>query len=325
MRPRIVIFIIISVFLWTNEICFSPGGVRIPLQAPPTQIPAKGDTIRIRASLVLVPVSVTDERGCAVKNLQLDDFIILENGSRVAIERLSLPELVRTEMVLVFDVTGSTRPRFDFERRAAASFLKSLYRPGDEVSIVCIASEPKTLLEPTESLDASLNGLDRLQPFGTATAFFDSIIAATRLFRGPADPDTRRVIVALSDGEDNLSTMNLADALRSVQLTDCIFYSINPTEPSARHNKVSLRGQQWMELLAEQTGGTAFEANSFQELNSIYGRISAELQVQYLISYYSPDPREDNGFRSIAVRVPNRPELHVRARKGYYASKLASH
>ncbi len=292
-----------------------------PAQDPPQQAPAQAGTIRINTGLVLVPVSVTDAEGHAVKNLKLEDFSVLENSGPVTIEHLGEPGQTRLEMVLAFDVTGSTRPRFDFEQQAATSFLKTLFRPKDAVSILAIAAKPKILLERTESLSTAQEGLDRLQPSGAATAFFDSIIAATQLYPGPADPDSRRVLVVLSDGEDNFSTQKLPDALRAVQQADCIFYSINPGGPSIRLNKVSLRGQQGMEALAEQTGGAAFLAEKLQDLGNIYGRIAAELQAQYLLSYYSPDPKMDGSFRTITVRIPKYPELRVRARQGYYASK----
>jgi len=324
MRTRVMVFLAITAaFLFSEEYVQTNSGKSPISQAPEKQISGQSDTIRISTSLVLVPVSVFDTTGRAVKNLKLADFAVLENGSAVTLERLNDPGLSKLDMVLVFDVTGSTRTHFDFARQAATSFLKSLFRPGDMVSILCIASDPEIVLERTGSLTAALDGLSMLQPFGAATAFFDSIFAATRLFRGQADAETRRAMVVLSDGEDNFSRMNLMDALRAVQLADCIFYSINPGEMATSLSKVSRRGQQWMGELSEQTGGAAFFAEKLEDLGIIYRRIAAELQMQYLLSYYSPTPKADGSFRSITVEVPNQPELQVRARKGYYAGKLA--
>lgn len=284
----------------------------------PGQLPAQTGTIRVSTGLVLIPVSVTNAAGQAVKNLRMEDFLVLENGAPVTIERMGEPGLAQLDMVLAFDLTASTRPQFRFEQEAATSFLKAIFRPGDEVSIIAIAAKPSILLEHTGSVPLAFEGLRLLQPTMSATAFFDSIIQATQAFAGPIDPNTRRVLIVLSDGEDNLSTQKLPDALRAVQQSDCIFYSINPGGPSIRLNMVSLRGQQGMEALAEQTGGFAFLAEKVEELTDIYGRIAAELQAQYLLSYYSPDLKTDSDFRTIQVRIPTRPELRVRARQGYY-------
>lgn len=291
------------------------------LQNQAQQSPVQPGTIRISTNLVQVPVSVTDAGGHAVKNLQLEDFNVEESGSPVTIAHLGEPGGTRLEMVLVFDNTGSEYARFDFEQQAATSFLKTIFRPGDAVAILCIASKPEVLLERTTTLGTALEGLSQLKASEYATAFYDSIIAAAQMLKGPSDPETRRVQIVLSDGEDNFSSSKLTDAIREAQQADSIFYSINPGEPSVRLNKVSLRGQQGMEALAAQTGGAAFLADKIQDLGGIYGRIAAELQAQYLLSYYSPDPKTDGGFRAITVRVPKRPDLRVRARQGYYAGK----
>jgi Ca-activated chloride channel family protein len=287
----------------------------------PQQTPQIVQPIRISTNLVQVPVSVTNAAGHAVKDLQLEDFSIEENGSPITIAHMGEPGETRLEMVLVFDVTGSVRNRFDFEQQAATSFLNSVFRPKDAVSILTIGFAPTVVLDRTTSLAAALEGLNQLKPSTASTPFYDSVIAAARILRLPPDPNTRHVQIVLSDGEDNRSEQQLADALREVQQADCIFYSINPSGQSIRLNQVSLRGQQGMEALAEQTGGAAFLVDKLQDLAEIYGRIAAELKAQYLLSYYSPDPRMDGSFRRITVRAPKRPELRIRARQGYYASR----
>lgn len=311
-------------FIGSEGFARSGGGINYGHRSTAKQISEQSDPIRVHTSLVLVPVSVYDRGGRVVKDLNLEDFAVYENGNAVKIERLREPGLSKLDMVLVFDVTGSTRTHFNFARQAADSFLRSLFRSGDTVSILCIASDPEVILERTESLEAALNGLKILQPFGAATAFFDSIFTATLLFYSPADAETRRVMVVLSDGEDNLSRMNLTDTLQSIQRENCIFYSINPGEISTNLSKISRRGQKWMEMLAEQTGGTAFFAESLEDLGEIYRRIADELQVQYLLGYYSPDPKADGLFRSISVKIPDQPKLRIRARKGYYAGSLTT-
>lgn len=274
--------------------------------------------IRSTTNLVLVPVSVTDPAGKPVENLKPDDFTVLDNGGPAAVEHLGKPELTRLEIILLFDITGSVWFHFDIVQEAAAGFVRSIFRPGDAVSVVGISSNPEILLGRTESLPDVLDGLSRLRR-GAATAFFDAVVRAARLLPTKPDPETRRVIVVLSDGEDNFSTRSLKSALEEIQKADGLFYSINPGAAPDRLNRVSRRGQQWMETLAEQTGGMAFLAESYRDLAGIYGRLAKELQVQYLLSFYSPAPASQSGFRAISVTLPERPELKVRARKGYYA------
>jgi VWFA-related protein len=123
----------------------------------------------------------------------------------------------------------------------------------------------------------------------------------------------------LSDGEDNRSDGTIVDAIREVQRSDAIFYSINPGGHSIRLNEISMKGQQDMKALANETGGTAFVSDQVGDLEGIFGRIATELRAQYLLGYYSSNPRLDGKFRRIAVSIPNRPDLHVHSRQGYYA------
>ncbi len=304
---------------------FSPGFAQIRSVSQQTPIlhqpPPLAQPIRVSSNLVPVLVSATDAEGSPVKDLQLEDFRIEEKGNPVAIAHMGEPGDTRLDMVLVFDVTGSVFARFDFEQQAAVSFLKTIFRQGDAISILCISAEPLVLMKQATSLGDALSGLSQIKPSEASTSFFDSVMAAAQLFKTPANPQTRRVQIILSDGEDNLSDYQLGDALREVQQADCIFYSINPSGPSIRLNKVSQRGQQALEVLAAQTGGTAFLVDKLEALDEIYGRIATELQPLYLLSYYSPDTKMDGCFRPIVVRVPSRPELRLRARQGYYAGK----
>jgi len=278
--------------------------------------------IRISSNLVMVPVSVTDSAGKVVNNLQSSDFHIEENGRSEEIAKMFEPGETPLELALIFDVSGSVNPRFDFEQEAANHFLRQIMRPGDAVMILALGPEPRLLQPRTYSLATALKTLETLEPTRGMTAFFDTIVLAAHLLRKSAGPESRRVEVVLSDGEDNNSTNQLGDTLRELQRADCIFYSINPTGPAViRLNQMSEKGQENMVSLAGQTGGTAFLPSSEEEFTGIFSRIAAELQAQYLLGYYSSNSATDGAFRRIVVAVPSRPDLRIRARQGYYAPK----
>jgi Ca-activated chloride channel homolog len=323
MRLRFISFLFLSILTSTVGV-FAPIADGRLQETSPDQTLTKTGIIRITSGLVVVPVSVTDPNGNAVKDLRTDDFAVDENSTPVSIAYLGEPETTRLDMVLAFDITISMRPYFKFEQDAATAFLKTVLRPGDSVSILCIDAKPRIVLQRSNSLQAALQGLDQITPSGSSTAFLDSVIAGAHMFQGPVNPDRRRVQIVFSDGEDNSSEQGLLDARREVQQADCIFYSINPGGPSIRLNVLSRRGQEGMEALAEQTGGVAFIAAKPDDLEGIYGRIATELQSLYVLSYYSPSPRTDGAFRSIHVRIPKHPEMRVRARQGYYPNKVFS-
>ncbi len=285
------------------------------LQAPGT--PA---VIRVSSNLVMVPVSVTDDGGKPVDNLQASDFKIEEDNIPEAIAKMAEPGQTQLDLVLLFDVSGSVSPRFEFEQEAAAHFLQKVLQPGDLVSIISIAAQPQIVQRAAGDVSTAIDSLYTLKPTRDMTAFFDSVVEAAQLLRQTAAPGARRVAVVISDGEDNNSERaKLADALLQVQRADCIFYAINPAGPSIRLNVISLRGQAAMQSLAEETGGFVFLPQGLSELQGIFTRISAELRAQYLLGYYSSNTKTDGAFRRIVVTVPGKPDLRIRARQGYYA------
>jgi Ca-activated chloride channel family protein len=163
-----------------------------------------------------------------------------------------------------------------------------------------------------------------ISPSEEPTAFFDTVIYAVQYLDKSADTGSRRVMVVISDGEENYSKSGtLQESLRELQRTDCLFYSINPTGAGIKLNAVSLKGQSVMEAMASQTGGKAFNVIKTEELESAFRQIADELQAQYLFGYYA-DERAGEGFRRITVHAPRRPDLRIRARQGYYSRKTAS-
>lgn len=286
-----------------------------------TSPPAQGSVIRVASNLVAVPVSVTDSSGQWVRSLKADEFRVEENGKPQEVFSLGEPGKTPLDMALLFDVSASVRERFEFEQQAAARFLKAVMKTGDRASLFVIGKEPKLVQQPSAEADRVAAAVLSLHPTREPTAFFDTVAAAARFLSKAQSPGTRRVLVVISDGEDtNSDRFRLADAVRELQRTDCIFYSINPSGEAIRLNKISLKAQEGMEKLASQSGA-AFVPAKLEDLEGLFKRIAAELQAQYLLGYYPAGSSEDGEFRRISVRIPSRPDLRVRARQGYLAAR----
>ena len=293
-----------------------------PPKSEPAQQRDEGEALRISANLVAVPVSVTDALGQPVGGLTAQDFRLEEEGKPQQVVTLGEPGKTPVELALLIDVSGSVFERFQFQQQAAAKFLREVLKPTDAVSVFSIGLTPTLLLPRVTGAENAVNGVMNVSPTKEPTAFFDSVAEAARYLATTADPGARRVLVVMSDGEDTYSKRYKLDAaLQETQRADCLFYSINPSGPSIHLNKISLKGQEAMASLASGTGGAAFLPDKPEDLNAVFRQIAAELQAQYLLGYYSTDERADGKFRRIAVRVPARSDLRVRARQGYYARK----
>jgi Ca-activated chloride channel family protein len=264
------------------------------------------------------------------------------------------------DIAILFDLSSSTSARFAFQQDAASRFLKEIMKPADTASVFSIGKEAQ-LVRARGSVDAAVATLMAFKPatVATPTAFYDTVTAAAQYLAKSAPKDHRRVILVISDGDDNFSVgirdaaladyrrshsgdekspanftrsemrrslddmhqKAQADVQRSVQRADTVFYSINPGGESIRLNVISTRAENGMQMIATATGGSAFVPNTDQELEHVFRQIAAELRAQYLLQYYSNDESPAGKFLPIKVSLPAQPQLRVKARQGYYARK----
>lgn len=286
------------------------------------QVDLDAESIRIDSTLVVVPVSVTDLQGQPIRALTAEDFILEEEGVAQQVQTLGDPGKTPLELAVLFDVSRSVRNRFEFERTAAARFLEVVLKPGDFASLHLIGRQPHLLVERTGSTEQAIAGVVSIEPTDEATAFFDTVVKAARYIEENAAPSARRVLVVISDGEDNNSEdFLLRDALLEAQSRNCLFYAINPSGPSIRLNRMSIRGHEGMVRIANETGGMAFLPDRIEDLSRVFNHIATELQAQYLLGYYPTNEQKDGKFRKISVKIRNQPDLRIRARQGYYAPR----
>lgn len=329
-----------------------------PWKAKPTPTPKPPeqevlDVVRVTSNLVMVPVSVTDAQGNAIQGLTKPDFRLIEEGKQQEITDIGNPEQVPLAIALLFDVSSSVSQKgfFNSQQNAAATFLRLVMKPVDKAAIFTITGDA-TLVQPLASAETSAARMLTIPAATSAvpTAFYDTVIAAANYLEANAPSNYRRVIVVLSDGDDNFSSMlrelSQADATaqlsgqqvsagiragllerhrravqqvqQSVQKADAIFYSVNPGGPSVKLNVISTRAEAGMESIAETTGGTAFVPESDADLERVFRQVAAELRGQYLLQYYGNSEAPSGQFRRIQVTVPTRANAKVRARQGYY-------
>ena len=278
------------------------------------------DIIRVSTNLVTLPVSVTDSEGRAITDIDSQQFLIREDGRPETVSKVAAAGQSPLQLALLFDLSGSVNPRFQFEQEAAIRFLEKVWKPGDAISVIAFSEQPHLRLNASNSIADAFQILWELKPSEGPTAFFDSVALSAKILQKTAGLGMRQSVVALSDGEDNRSENHLTVVLREIQRSDTIFYSINPAGPSIRLNEISRQGQADLEALAKETGGSAFVSDKAEDLEGIFHRIAADLRAQYILSYYSSNPRMDGSYRQILVSIPDRPDLRIRARRGYYAS-----
>jgi len=264
---------------------------------PTPKIEDDNEVIKVSSRLVIVPVSVTDASGQPVLGLTAKDFSLSEENRPQQIEKVSDADKVPLEIAILFDVSSSTGPMFQFQQETAAKFLQDVMRPEDNATIFTIGAQARLVQARKNSVNSAVS-IKAIQPTKEQefTAFYDSVRIAADYLEKNAPSGTRKVIIVISDGEDTNSeaikdaldegyrklgkkidtidrkslyelTVNNRNAaslreqtrvLKSLQNADTVFYSVNPGGASVQLNKMAMFGQSNMEKFAVQTGGTAF-------------------------------------------------------------------
>src|ERR1700676_3087761 len=303
-------------------------------QEPVQKVPG---TIITNVNLVDVLFTVLNHRNKLVPDLDQKDFKVLDDNSPQDIRYFSKQSDLPLRIGMLMDTSNSIRDRLKFEQDAANNFLYSVLRRGkDEAFLMTFDDEPQVLQGFTSD-----NGLLRDQILktrsGGATAIYDAVYAACEkeLSHPPRpagdQPDVvRRVMILISDGEDNLSTRTRADAIEMAQKTSVVIYtiststqwiSLSQTDP----NKMGDRkyhltdGDKILQELAEETGGRAFFPYHVDDLDQSFQDIGDELRNQYSIAYLPTNYVLDGRYHKIRIEVPEHKGYQVRARRGYFA------
>lgn len=273
-------------------------------------------TIAVETSLVMLPITVVDERGRLVSGLPQDAFTVYDNGSPQAIALFTNQDLPAA-VGLVIDSSSSMRTRREDVTVAAGAFAE-LSHPRDELFTVNFNDVVWLGLPPhlpfTDDHGQLLTALARAPAQGM-TALYDGIdFALDRLERGTHE---RKVLIVVSDGGDNRSAHALEDVLGHARLARAIIYTIVLADPNDRDARPDV-----MKKLAKETGGDVFVPRERHEVAEAFSRIARETRAGYMIGYSPPDTAKA-GFRSIrvAVETGSRHRLSARTRVGYYVGR----
>ncbi|MBY0493333.1 MAG: VWA domain-containing protein [Cyanobacteria bacterium] len=268
--------------------------------------------------LVSLDVCARDGMGRPLMNLVADDFLVLENGKPQAVSIVMPSGAVPLTVVLLIDHSMSMDgPKLARAQEAARLFVGQL-RPEDRLEIIAFNQQAKRVLAFDDAPSGAATALNSIRAWGTTSIYEALLVAANDLVRARAgaEPETREVIIVLSDGEDTASVVGFDEALPVVRRSGAIVYTLSLRTDA----KGIWLGATWPLLeLARDTGGRTLGVPALEKLPELYAEIAAEVRHLYRIGYVSNDERRDGQWRQVAVRVPTR-DARVRTRAGYYAA-----
>lgn len=335
--------LLLGLLLLTGRASFAQQQKPAPSPAPQVPVPSgvapapqqkAPPTIQVTTGLVHLVATVTDRHHDLVTDLNENDFKVMEDGVPQQIKFFGRETDLPLRIALLLDTSNSIRERLEFEQDAAIDFLYSVIRrdKDDRAFLMTFDNEPEVIQDYTGDLDL-LSKAIRAQRAGGGTALNDAIVLASgKLLNAPPlagnDTDVRRVMVLISDGDDNLSDHALSDAVEAAIRAEASIYciststewlSVDTGTPSKYHIEA---GDKVLEEFADQSGGRVFFPYRVEDLAQSFLDIGNELRSQYFIAYSPTDHATDGKYRTVDVTT-DRKGLTVRTRKGYYATTAA--
>ncbi|MFZ0816039.1 MAG: VWA domain-containing protein [Candidatus Sulfotelmatobacter sp.] len=274
--------------------------------------------IRIGTNEVNVVFTVTDKHGKRVTDLKQADFHVVDDSKPAAeIRSFHAETNLPMQVGLLIDASNSVRDRFKFEQESAIEFLnQTIRRNFDQAMVVGFDATPEVTQDFTDNTELLAHGVRELRP-GGGTALYDALYYACRdkLLKKAQNGPTRRAIILLSDGEDNLSHVTREEAIEMAQRAEAIIYTISTNVSGTKGE-----GDKVLERIADATGGRAFFPFQIRDVANDLAEIQQELRSQYAVSYTPADFKADGHFRTIEIVASDRKNFRVRARRGYYAT-----
>ena len=285
-------------------------------QAPaPKPDPAaeSGAVFRTDARLVVLNVSVFDKNMRLVEGLPRSAFKVFEDDAAQEIT-VFRREDAPVSMGLVIDNSASM---MDKREKVAAAALDMVRKsnPEDEVFIIKFSDDPALVRDYTSNVKELESSLNRFDSRG-ATAMRDALRLGIEHLRHKGKKD-KRVLLVVTDGDDNSSVETLAHLVQVSQQSEVIIYGIGLL--AEEMPRAAARARQALEALTQATGGRAWFPKTVNEIDSIAPEIAHEIRNQYVVGYSPSKQAVDNTFRKVRVEV-NVPGAIVRTRPGYWAT-----
>ena len=263
-----------------------------------------------------------DDRGRFVDGLKEDNFRVFEDKAE---QKLSLfkREDVPVSMGLVIDNSGSMRDKRPRVNEAALTLVQAS-NPHDESFVVNFNDDYYLDLDKdfTSSIPELKEALERIDARGS-TALYDAVIGSLdHLKKGHKD---KKVLLVVTDGEDNVSRNTLEKTVREIQKSNVVIYAIGLFSDEDRKNRK--KAMRALKDITTASGGVAFFPENVDDVHNICDQVARDIRNQYTLGYYPTNIKKDGTFRTVQVDIippRGKGKLTARTRNGYFAPGQAA-
>jgi VWFA-related protein len=264
---------------------------------------------------VMLYATVVDPHNRMVTNLDRAAFVVYEDGQPQQITSFRHDD-VPVSLGILIDNSGSMRDKRPRVNQATLNLVRAS-NPEDEVFIVNFSDDAYLDQDFTSNVDLMKEALDHVESRG-GTAMYDAVIASANQLAKGAKRE-KKVLLVVTDGEDNASRDSLEEAVKRVQ-DDAgpTIYTIG----ILGDDREAKRARRALERLAAETGGVAYFPKDLSEVDAISRAVAHDIRNQYTLGYKPSKPQSQGGFRNVRVEAHDgHAKLQVRTKSGYFAGQ----
>ena len=287
-----------------------------PDDLPTAQAPATNDpgmfVFKKQVEEVVLHATVVDEEHHLITGLDKSAFSILENGQPQTITSFRRED-VPVEIGIVVDNSGSMRDKRGQVNQAVLNLIRAS-NSEDQVFVVNFGQSPYLDQDFTSDVNLLQAALHQVSAKGS-TALYDAIVASAVHLENNSRL-SKKVLLVITDGQDNMSRETLQDAARRLQQANGpTLYAIGLLGSGLRSE-----GRDALQQLASSTGGVAYFPDSLDQVDSITRTVARDIRSQYVLAFRPHNQNAQPQYRSLRVDAyaPGYGRLTVRTRSGYY-------
>ncbi|MFN0164800.1 MAG: VWA domain-containing protein [Bryobacteraceae bacterium] len=275
-------------------------------------------TFRSDTRLVVLHATVVDRKGSHLTQLQRNAFKIFENGVEQPM-KIFRREDIPISLGLIVDNSGSMRNKRAKVESAALKLVKGSTR-NDEVFIVNFNDEAFLDQDFTNKMNLLQQGIARIDSRG-GTAMRDAVRMSIDHIKQGAKRE-KKVLLVITDGEDNNSTTTLENLVRAAQQSEVLVYAIGLL--SEEEKRDARRAKRGLDAISTATGGQTYYPRELADVDQIAEQVARDVRNQYVLAYSPTEQVLDGSYRQIKVTVKGPGAPTVRTRSGYYATPESS-
>jgi Ca-activated chloride channel homolog len=260
---------------------------------------------------IILHATVLDEQRRLVPGLDRDAFSVFENGAPQPITSFRRQD-VPVAIGIVVDNSGSMRDKRDDVNRAVMNLIRAS-NPEDEIFVVNFSQKYYLDQDFTSNANLLQTALHQISSAGS-TALYDAVVAsAVHLANNPRLD--KKVLLVITDGQDNMSQETLDEALRRLQQPNGpTLYAVGLTG-----NGLQGRGRMALMRMAQATGGVAYFPETLDQVGDTTRTIAHDIRSQYMIAYSPKNQnlKPDDSSVHVEAHAAGYGKLTVRTRSGY--------